>query len=200
MSQTTSGQSFSRPPQHTVAMVLGGLGLFILGAVVGTVSLHFWMAAHDFRRTVQTAEYIQDWQLNCPPAKETSDGCSVKQLILQQGSNSPLAQIEVDRGVNADLIKFVVPLGVLVGPGLAFATDGTRPVQVAYTTCDFSGCIAMAPLTAAQRDQMEHGTGGRIIILGRNGKAAAVPYSLKGFADAMRERDSDWHKRAGHWF
>jgi invasion protein IalB len=200
MSQTSSEQSFPRPAHHTVAMVLGGLGLFVLGAVVGTVSLHFWMAGHDFRHTVATAEYIQDWQLNCPPAKQTADACSVRQIILQQGTNSPLAQIEVDRGVNADIIKFVVPLGVLVGPGLAFSTDGTGPVAVAYTTCDLSGCIAIAPLTATQLGQMEHGTGGRVIVLARNGKGAAIPYSLKGFADAMRERDSDWRNRAGHWF
>lgn len=200
MSQTSSEQNSSRPPHHTVATVLGGIGLFVLGAVVGTVSLHFWMAGHDFRRTVTTAEFIQDWQLSCPPAKQTADACSARQVILQQGTNAPLAQIEVDHGVNADVIKFVVPLGVFVGPGLAFAADGNKPVQIPYTTCDYSGCIAVAPLTATQLDQMEHGTSGRVVVLARNGKAAAIPYSLKGFAEAIRERDSDWRMRAGHWF
>ena len=196
-----SSVDHSTPPhRHTIALVLGGIGLFLLGAVVGTVSLHFWMGAREFPRNVPTAAFIQDWQLNCPPIAQSTSGCNLRQTIVQQGSNTPLAMVQIERGVSADTLKIVVPLGVLVGPGLAFSANGSPPVGIPYITCDFSGCIAVTPLTSAERTSMESGTAGRITVVGANGKSVALPFSLKGFGDAMRERDKDWRRRSGHWF
>jgi hypothetical protein len=47
---------------------------------------------------------------------------------------------------------------------------------------------------------MENGVGGQITVVGGDGKPVSLPYSLNGFADAMRERDKDWRRRSSHWF
>jgi invasion protein IalB len=200
MSPMPTETVLTNPHRHLIALILGGVGIFLFGAVVGTVTLHFWITSHDFRRTVATASFIQDWQLNCPPATQPASACALQQTIVQQGTNTPLAQLQISRGVSADSIRIVVPLGILIGPGLGFSVAGRPAQQVQYSTCDYAGCIAVTPLTAAERTQMEHGSGGQIVVVGRDAKAVNLPYSLKGFADAIRERDNDWRRRNGHWF
>jgi invasion protein IalB len=190
----------SSPGRRAAVLGMGGAGLFLLGALAGAIGVHLWSGAHDLRKTVSTVAFIQDWQLNCPPLAQSGTGCALRQTLVQKGTTTPIAQLQIERGVNADVIKIVVPLGVLVGPGLAFTADGAPPAAIPYVTCDFSGCIAVAPLTNDQRDKMEHGTGGQITVVGRSGKPVNLPYSLKGFAEAIGERDRDWHRRTGGWF
>jgi invasion protein IalB len=47
--------------------------------------------------------------------------------------------------------------------------------------------------------QMENGGTGQITLVGRDGRPVALPFSLKGFADAVHERDEDWVRRTDHW-
>jgi invasion protein IalB len=200
MSQMPAENSFPGFHNHTLALVLVGLGCFALGAIAAALGIHFWQAAHDFRGTVPTTAYIQDWELNCPPTTETGSGCSLQKIVLRPGTNITLAELRIARGVAADTLTIDVPLGVLLGPGLAFSTGSGPAVVVPYTTCDQTGCIAITPLTANERTQMENSAGGQITIMGLDGRQAPLDYSLKGFAEAMRERDKDWRRRSGHWF
>ncbi len=191
----------SAPPRNQkLALVFGGLGCFALGAIAAALTLHFWQAAHDFRGKVATTAYILDWQLNCPPTTVTETACSLQQSIVQRDTHATIAALTVARGVAADTLQIVVPLGVLIGPGLAFSAGSSATLAVPYTTCAQSGCVAITTLTAPTLSQMEHGAGGEITIVGRDGKPVSLPFSLKGFADAMRERDRDWRSRTGHWF
>jgi invasion protein IalB len=184
-----------------LALFLVGLGCFVLGAVAAALTLHAWQAADDFRGKVATTAYIQDWRLNCPPAAVTGTACSLQQAIFQRETHMTIADLTVARGVAADTLTIVVPLGVLIGPGLAFsAGGGSTTLAVPYATCSQAGCIAMTTLTPKELSQMENGAGGQITIVGRDGRPVALPYSLKGFADAMRERDKDWRGRTDHWF
>jgi invasion protein IalB len=185
---------------HMPALVLGGLGCFVLGAITAALGLHFWQAAYDFRGTVATTAYIQDWRLTCPPKTVTSTACALQQSIVERGTNVTIADISVARGVAADTLTIVVPLGVLVGPGLAFSAGTSATLAVPFTTCAQSGCIAITTLTPNQLSQMESAAGGQITIVGRDGRPVNLSYSLKGFADAMRERDRDWRRRTDHWF
>lgn len=185
---------------HTLALVFGGLSCFALGAIAAALTLHFWQAAHDFRGTVATTAYIQDWQLNCPPTAATGTACSLQQSIVQRDTHATIAALTVARGVAADTLQIVVPLGVLIGPGLAFSAGSSATLAVPYTTCAQSGCVAITTLTAQTLSRMENGAGGQITIVGRDGKPASLPFSLKGFADAMRERERDWRRRTDHWF
>jgi invasion protein IalB len=200
MTQATTEPDPSHARRHRIALVLGGAGLFILGAVIGTVSLHFWMREHDFRGTVPTAEFLQDWQLVCPPLSKTTSGCVARETVIQQQTNAPVAQLQIDRGANADTIRIVVPLGVLLTPGLSFSPNSSVVLPIPYATCDFSGCLAVAQLTDEEVQQMKQGGSGMIGVVDRNAKAVKLQFSLKGFADAMRERDDDWRRRTGHWF
>jgi invasion protein IalB len=200
MSQMPPENAPAGPRNHPIALVFGGLCCFVLGAIAAALGLHFWQAAHDFRSRVATTAYIQDWQLNCPPASATETGCSLQQAIVQRETHGTIAALTVARGVAADTLQVVVPLGVLIGPGLALSIGNSTTVAVPYATCAQSGCIAIATLTPKTLSQMENGVGGQITIVGGNGRPASLPYSLKGFADAMRERDRDWRMRTGHWF
>jgi invasion protein IalB len=185
---------------HALALVFVGLGCFVLGAITAALSLHFWQAAHDFRGKVATTAYIQDWQLNCPPTAATATACSLQQAVVQRDTHATIAALTIARGVAADTLQIVVPLGVLIGPGLAFSAGTSATLAVPYTTCAQSGCVAITTLTSQTLGQMENGTGGQITIVGRDGKPVSLPFSLKGFADAMRERDRDWRSRTEHWF
>jgi len=181
-------------------LVFGGLGCFVLGAVTAVLGLHVWQATHDFRGTVATTAYIQDWRLTCPPKSATGRACSLQQSIVERGTNATIAELTIARGVAADTLTIVVPLGVLVGPGLAFSAGSSATIAVPYTTCAQSGCIAITTLTSNQLSQMENGVGGQITIVGGDNRPVNLSYSLKGFADAMHERDKDWRRRTDHWF
>jgi invasion protein IalB len=185
---------------HALTLVVGGLGCFVVGAIAAALGLHLWHAAHDVRGKFATTSYIQAWQLNCPPANVTSTRCSLQQSIVQRDTHATIAAVMVERGVAADTLQIIVPLGVLIGPGLAFSVGNTATVAVPYTTCAQSGCVAITTLTPKTLGQMENGAGGQITVVRGDGKPVSLPYSLNGFADAMRERDKDWRKRSSHWF
>lgn len=200
VSQMPPESSPAGPRHHLFGLVVGGLACFVLGGVAAALGIHFWQAAHDFRGGVPTTAYIDDWQLNCPPASKTATGCALQSVVMRPGTNVTLAELKIARGVAADSLTIVVPLGVLIGPGLAVSAGSGPAVVVPYTTCDQSGCIAITTLTANQRTQMESGGAGQITVEGPDGKQVPLSYSLKGFADAMHERDRDWRRRSGHWF
>lgn len=185
---------------NTLALVLGGLGCFVLGAIIAALSLHFLEATHDLRGSVATTAYIQDWQLNCPAATAMQTACSLQQAVVQRETHTTIADLTVARGVGADTLTIVVPLGVLIGPGLAISAGNSGTIAVPFTTCAESGCIAILTLTPKTLDQMENGVGGQITVVGRDNRPVALSYSLKGFADALRERDRDWRRRSDHWF
>jgi invasion protein IalB len=200
MSQTPDENAPAGSGSHKVSLVLGGLGCFLLGAVAAALGLHFWQSAHDDRGKVATTAYIQAWELNCPPASVTGTACSLQQAIVQRDTHATIAALTVARGVAADTLQIVVPLGVLIGPGLAFSVGKAATLAVPYTTCALSGCVAITTISPQTLAQMENGTGGDITIVGRDGRPVSLPYSLNGFAEAVRERDKDWRSRSGHWF
>lgn len=200
MSQISDESAPAGLRDHILVLVLGGLGCFVLGAIVTALGLLFWQAAHDVRGKVATTAYIQDWQLNCPPMSAAGTACSLQEPILQRDTHATIAALTVARGVAADTLQVVVPLGVLIGPGLAISVGNSTTLAVPYTTCAVSGCIAITTLTPKMLALMESGVGGQITLVGRDGRPVSLPYSLNGFAEAIRQRDRDWRSRTGQWF
>jgi invasion protein IalB len=200
MSQTPDENAPAGLGSHLLVLVLGGLGCFVLGAIAAALGLHLWQASHDFRSKVATTAYIQAWQLNCPPTTVAGTGCSLQQAIIQRDTHATVAALTVARGVAADTLQIVVPLGVLIAPGLAVSVGNSTTLAVPYATCAPTGCVAITTLTPKMLGQMENGTSGQITIVGGDGRPVGLPYSLNGFAEAMHERDRDWRSRSGHWF
>jgi invasion protein IalB len=195
---STENPSVMKLPSTTV-LALGGLGLFLLGAVLAAFGTYLLVAGHDFRNKVPTSAFIQDWRLDCPGEKDTKGGCIVQQTVVQKSTNSAVAQLRIVHGAAADTLVITVPFGVLIPPGLSIAAGTDPAVAVPYKTCDQLGCIAFEVLSPTQRTQLEQNTTGTITIVGADGKAIPLSFSLRGFSDAMHEYDADWRRRSGHW-
>lgn len=78
----------------------------------------------------------------------------------------------------------VVPLDVLLPPGLGLKVDARDPVTVPFRHCDTNGCLA--PWRPSPDDLAAMRAGKELMVLLRNreGKQLGLPVSLKGFSAA----------------
>jgi len=168
-----------------VAFVLGA------GAVVG--GLYF--SRNDTESMTKT---YGDWKLSCPPRNVAAAECTLTQDIVQNGTGMALVHLQLVRGDDTKRLLIVEPHGVLLKPGLGLVI-GNAPLRVLqYQTCDSVGCIALLPLDQPTLDALKEADVGRIVVVWRDGKDVAFPYSLRGFAKGASAFGWEAYKR-GSW-
>lgn len=133
-------------------------------------------------------ERFDDWMLRCePPAKgQQGKQCEMVQLLSDKEGKRDLLLMRMayppaEKGA---LALFVVPLDVLLPPGLGLRIDQREPVVVQIRHCESSGCVA--PWRPSSDDIAALAAGRELLVMLRNrdGKQIGLPVSLKGFAMA----------------
>jgi invasion protein IalB len=125
----------------------------------------------------------------------------MSQRIIDARSQIQLLQLSVvrNRDANTTTLQALVPLGAWLEPGIAIKV-GTeaKTLQLTYAKCVPSGCIADQSVSASFLGVMKSAERGMLMVADRNKKVVSVPFSLRGFEEALDALDAK--SNPGSWF
>lgn len=175
----------------------------VIVVLAGAAAVVWSLAGSATKNAPTSASFGYDaWLVRCQSANDKV-GCGMTQKILDKRSRQAVLQLHLGRAPSGEghQLVAVLPLGVSVPQGILIQI-GESKRTVAFTQCLPGGCVAPTPVDAAFLDVLKAGNEGRVAVLDRNGKAVAVPFSLKGFAaayDKMEEHGGIGEGDATWW-
>jgi invasion protein IalB len=169
--------------------------LLIVGLVVGWVG-HKMMAAPP---DVPTVSVYQDWRVACPEASKQDGTCEIQQDVLDSKTRSELARLAIFKLNGANTMIVTVPFNVLLDPGIGLGLGNDKPRVYPFETCNGVGCLVRIPLNDDLVKAIGAAPQARILLAGLDGKPVGLPFSLKGYQDAMDAFSSAEAKRHSWW-
>jgi invasion protein IalB len=135
-----------------------------------------------------TATY-DDWVMQCeavgsPPQK----ACQMVQTTLVQGKNTPFSLVAIPHPVRGQPVRLVVqvPVSVSFATTLRIRVDDADPgIAAPFARCLPAGCFAEFDLKDDYLKKFRTASGvGKFSFADAGGHDVAIPFSLKGFAQA----------------
>ena len=127
-----------------------------------------------------------DWTKVCGNAGPNKQICFTTRDFVQAKDQPPLIALAVYDVKGEDpIIRFLMPPGLLLKPGIRFSTDKGAQQEGAYTICLPNGCFAETKIKTAVVDQMKKGT--TLNVVAKNSVNAEVTFAvpLAGFGKAF---------------
>lgn len=106
-----------------------------------------------------------------------------KDLLLAR-----IARIEprdTPQGSIDTVITVLVPLGVMLKPGLGVQVDSGEVTTGAYELCDRNGCVLQSPMPAAMVAAMKKGVSAKFTLTAPPQRKVVTSLSLSGFTAAF---------------
>lgn len=132
---------------------------------------------------------VKYWDTRCVEQEGKGKTCemfqrlSVKesgQRILEFALAKPDAETKVSRGV------VVLPLGILLKPGVMMQIDDGDKFRFDINHCNEGGCFAFVDLNQQVVQSFQRGNVAHILIMSADGKKIQLDLNLTGFSKAYR--------------
>ncbi len=175
-----------------------GAVLLILGLVLGWFGHKAFSAPPD----IPVASQYDDWRLTCPKRSEKDLGCEMQLDVPDDKGQTELARLQIYKPKNSATSEMLVtvPFNVLLDPGIGIVFGTDKPKLYQYEYCGGLGCVVRVKYDADVENAMVAASQAKILLAGLDGKAAALPFSLKGFVEAHKAFVSDAAKRRSWWW
>lgn len=179
-------------------------GILIL---IATVALWFSLFSSDSSASPPTAETTQEapsdqakaenspWAVRCNQVKKSEDEesvefCQIAQRLNEQESGKRFAEFligypEETKGEARGIV--ILPLGVLLKPGVKMQIDDGKLYQFDYRYCTDIGCVSVIRLSDATIEEMKKGNKAAIQFISAKGLQINLPITLKGFTKAITD-------------
>ncbi|GHA30612.1 invasion protein B [Devosia pacifica] len=159
--------------------LLAGLTFGLFGAIALTSGAN--------AQSVVRGEY-GDWQMSCdtPPGASSEQCAIIQNVTAEDQPNVGLSVIVLktaDR--EAQLLRVLAPLGVLLPNGLGLNVDGEDMGRVAFVRCLPNGCIAEVLLDEELISTLSEGNDAIFVVFRTPEEGIGIPVSLSGFADGF---------------
>lgn len=129
------------------------------------------------------------WNLVC---STTTEACAMEQNGKgPDGSDIMVVNIrkitprDTPQGSVDTVMSVLVPLGVLLQPGLGIQIDSGEKIRGGFAQCERSGCLLEAPMPPAMVAGMKKGVTAKFTIMVPPKNEIEVPISLSGFTAAF---------------
>lgn len=131
-------------------------------------------------------ETFGEWKLVCDtPAGASSEQCAIIQLVLDEEADIGLSAIVLRTADGkAELLRVVVPLGVVLPNGLGLLVDEQNIGNAQFTSCLADGCYAQVVLNEQLLDTMKNGKSATFVVFKTPEEGIGVPIELGNFAKA----------------
>lgn len=130
-----------------------------------------------------------DWTKVCgkDPSNNAEICYTTRDFVSDQGQPVLAAAVYDVKGPSSSkIVRFLMPLGLLLKPGIRFAVDQAAPAAGAYTICFPNGCFAE---TVGLKDDtinaMKKGTNVNVSVQNQVGREVTFQVPLAGFAKAF---------------
>lgn len=138
------------------------------------------------------------WVYQCAetPVADKPDQTScqiLKQIALtQDGKTIPMAIIFFQKAPKDQgyLLSSMVPLNVLLAPGVTFFGDKMSPVNKAITFCRPDSCVVTPQSADGLVEEFKASDRGHLSFVQLNGQSILFTFPLLGFSDALKALDS----------
>ncbi len=128
-------------------------------------------------------------------AKDAANECRLVQTALLTVPNKEGGEPHTQRvmltavGYIGDekqpVLSVIVPLGVLLQPGLVLEAEGYDQLKLPLQRCDANGCLALLPMKEQLVEAFRKGKEAQITFFNIAGKGNKVRISLTGFSSAL---------------
>ncbi|MFD0988368.1 invasion associated locus B family protein [Methyloligella solikamskensis] len=125
------------------------------------------------------------WQVSCrtPPGAQDEKCALVQSVTAEDRPNVGLTVVFYKAvGEDKQLLRVVVPLGVLLPTGLGLKIDGEDVGNAPFLKCSRNGCIAEVVLQDEVVKKMQSGKQAVFIIFDTYESGIGIPVSLEGFS------------------
>jgi invasion protein IalB len=129
---------------------------------------------------------VGDWTVRCFAVKN-GHPCDMFQEMANKDTKQRILTVSLayDPGLDKHLLQLTVPLDVALQKGVTIQTDTYTSPVLKYRMCSREGCfVQMVPENALVEALAKSGPAAKLNIVGDNGKAYGLQFSLKGFSAA----------------
>lgn len=126
-----------------------------------------------------------DWVVRCFPVKSLAQ-CDMFQMTSDKATQRRIVSTSIAYApsLNGYVAKIVVPLGVQIAAGVTVTADKYRSKALEYAHCENDGCYIEGPVDAVLVEKLINGKAAGVTVTLLSGRPAALPLSLRGFAEA----------------
>ncbi len=175
-------QGRRRPVARHAAALAGALALLIAPAALAqTTPPETTGAGH-------TEERFGNWTLRCMSGTESpARRCEMVQVLgdTETGRELMLIAIGYPEGQPSPIAWIILPLGVLLPPGIGLKIDQGDSMGLPFRSCDSGGCSTPWKLSDADVAALKKGNELMVIFKDIEGKSLGLPVSLSGFTAAF---------------
>ncbi|HYD48215.1 MAG TPA: invasion associated locus B family protein [Terriglobales bacterium] len=154
-------------------------------------------------KSAPAPEKFDDWALVCPDSDDSDGkiGCRLVQSAILNIEGKEGAEPRSERVMltavgyvekkDEPVLTLLVPLGVLLPPGLLVDVEGYDQLKVPLQRCDGNGCLGLLEMKQQLVEAFRKGKEASVTFFNVAGKANKVRISLTGFGkgfDALGKR------------
>ena len=170
-----------------VAIVLG-LGLYFAVSYVTTDA--------EAQEDASTNTAGVQWSIRCNKAEGQTEPVEVepgkcemyqKQTIKDTGQRLVEFAIGYPQGAQNARGIVILPLGIMLQPGLTMQIDEQTPFKFDVRYCIQNGCYAFLELNDDVIKKMSRGDKATLTMMAQNEKRRAIPIPLGGFTKALNQ-------------
>lgn len=128
-----------------------------------------------------------DWAVRCVERKGLVP-CDIVQSVNDTKSKQTIMQVSYSYEPSKDqyAAQIRLPLGFLLPAGVLIRLDGKKDItNYQVTRCEAEGCFIEKLSKSAELGPFRNAEQGMVVVMGKDGKPVALPFSLKGFGDAL---------------
>ncbi|MFI4995299.1 MAG: invasion associated locus B family protein [Hyphomicrobiales bacterium] len=128
-----------------------------------------------------------DWVKVCgkDPASNTEICYTTRDFVSDQGQPVLAVAMYDVKGKPEKISRFILPLGLLLAPGIKFAVDQGASVDGKFAICLPNGCFAEGQITEAFINSMKKGTTLNVKFKNQVGAEVTFQVPLAGFGKAF---------------
>jgi invasion protein IalB len=182
----------TRSLSHIARRALVPVLCLIAGGAIALIGERLIFRSGDANETRVLA--FQDWRLVCPPESQANARCTLSQEIVRQEGGT-LVMLALNNTAADSRLVVTVPHGVMLDPGVGFASGKDTMKVHPYETCTQAGCFAYVPLDAATLKSMQDNMAGQVVVVPANGQPVAIPFSLRGFKEGREQLAEELGRR-----
>ncbi len=135
---------------------------------------------------------VEAWQMRCNADEQGNaieSECEIVQQLIAQETGRRFLEFVIgfkDSNTTANGVV-ILPLGILLEPGVNMVIDDNQPLKFKVRYCDATGCYSVISLPESVLNMMRKGKEAYIIMRARNNQQVRVAVSLDGFSKALNK-------------
>lgn len=130
------------------------------------------------------------WDVRCQEIPDSGDKhCEAFQKLVVQKSGQRLIEVAIakDAATKASKAVFILPLGILLEPGVRLMVDDQDLMFFNPQFCTAEGCVASVPVDKTILKTMKKGSKATIAMQNMQGRPIQIELSLSGVSKSLKE-------------